>query len=164
MFPADDDTFSGERLDEEARWSVYVTSYQMLDPTEGVPHSKVGKSFLKRNLGKDADVNKILSDDRQEVRIDVSTYRIVFIYNGMTGKPFVYLTTTTPDEQVKIDEKMKAATKERTEKMQEKFVTNTSWMKSESKEAVERTTAAWQKGLKEGLWKMDEFLKQSPNL
>lgn len=162
LFPFDDDTFSGEKLDDEARWSVYVTSYQMLDATEGVPHSKVGKSFLRRNLAKDVDVNSIVSEDRQELRIDVTTYRIIFAYNGVSGKPFVYERKVSTNEMAYAEDALRKERAKRDKKMKEKFVTNVAWMKDQSHEEVEHRKSAWQKGLTEGLWQMEESLKGFP--
>ena len=158
MFPSNDDTFSGEKLDDEARWSVYVTSYQMLDPTEGVPHSKVGKSFLRRNLAKDVDVNTILSDDRQELRIDITTYRIIFAYNGVPGKPFVYEKKLSRNEMANEENALRRTKAKRDQKMKEKFVANTTWMKDQSHVEIERKKGSWQKGLTEGLWHMEGSL------
>jgi paired amphipathic helix protein Sin3a len=158
LFPSDDDTFSGEKLDDEARWSVYVTSYQMLDPTEGVPHSRVGKSFLKRNLAKDIDVSTMLSDDRQELRVDVSTYRIIFTYNGIPGRPFVYEKKISKNEMAYAEDALRKEKAKRDAKMKEKFVDRAAWMKDQSEEEVEGRKAAWKKGLEEGLWQMEENL------
>lgn len=134
----------------------------MLDPTEGVPHSRVGKSFLKRNLAKDVDVNTILSEDRQELRIDVNTYRIVFAYNGFSGRPFVYEKKISKNEMAFAEEALRKEMAKRDEKMRENFVTNTAWMKDLSEDEVERRKVAWQKGLDEGMWKMKESLKGLP--
>lgn len=134
----------------------------MLDPTEGVPHSRVGKSFLKRNLAKDVDVNTILSDDRQELRIDVTTYRIFFTYNGISGRPFVYQKQMSQNERAHVEEALVKEKGRRNEKMKEKFVMNTAWMKDQGTEEVEHRITAWQKGLQEGLWKMEETLKALP--
>jgi paired amphipathic helix protein Sin3a len=160
LFPSDDDTFSGERLDDEARWSVYVTSYQMLDPTEGVPHSRVGKPFLKRNLVKHVDVDSILSEDRQDLRVDVTTYRIIFTYNGVPGKPFVYEKKVSKNEMAFAEEALAKAKTRRDDKMWEKFVDHTEWMKGLNADEVERRNLAWRTGLDEGLWKMEESLIQ----
>ncbi len=132
----------------------------MLDPTEGVPHSRVGKSFLRRNLAKNFDVDTILSDDRQELRIDVNTYRIIFIYNGVPGKPFVYEKKMSKNEMASAEEAFKKALVKRDEKMREKFVINTPWMKDLSADQVELRKSAWQQGLEEGLWKMEENLNK----
>ena len=139
-----------------------MTSYQMLEPTEGVPHSKVGRSFLKRNLARDFDVNSILSDDRQELRIDVTTYRIIFTYHGTLGKPFMYEKKVSKDEMAYAEERLKKEKAKRDERMREKFVTGASWMKELSDDEVERRKVAWQRGLDEGLWKMEESLNGLP--
>jgi hypothetical protein len=134
----------------------------MLDPTEGVPHSRVGKPFLRRNLAKDVDANAILSEDRQDLRIDVSSYRIIFTYNGIPGRPFVYEKKTSKNEMAVAEVALKKAKAKRDGKMKEKFVTNAAWMKDQSGDEVERRKAAWQKGLEEGLWRMEENLKAAP--
>lgn len=134
----------------------------MLDPTEGVPHSKLGRVFLRRNLAKDVDVNNMLSEDRQDLRIDVITYRIIFTYNGIAGKPFVYEKEISKNEMAFAEDALKKQKAKRDQKMKEKFVTQTPWMKDQSKDGVERRNAAWRKGLEEGLWKMDESLKGLP--
>jgi histone deacetylase complex regulatory component SIN3 len=130
----------------------------MLDPTEGVPHSRVGKPFLRRNLAKDVDVNTILSDDRQELRVDVTTYRIIFTYHGTPGKPFVYEKKISKNEVAYAEERLKKEKAKRDERMKEKIVTNAAWTRRQSKDEVERRKAAWQMGLDEGLWKMEESL------
>jgi paired amphipathic helix protein Sin3a len=140
-----------------------VTSYQMLDPTEGVPHSRVGKSFLRRNLTTDLDVNTIHSDDRQELRIDVSTYRLIFTYHGVPGRPFVYEKKSSKEEAERADTSLKKARDKREEKMREKFIKGAAWMAEDQPVgAIERRKNAWQRGLDEGLWKMGEFLTASP--
>jgi hypothetical protein len=130
----------------------------MLDPTEGVPHSRVGKSFLKRNLVKHVDVDSILSEDRQDLRIDVTTYRIIFTYNGVPGKPFVYEKKVSKNEMAFAEETLAKAKSRRDDKMREKFVDHTAWMKGLGADEVERRNLAWRKGLEEGLWKMEESL------
>jgi hypothetical protein len=132
----------------------------MLDPTEGVPHSRVGKCFLKRNLAKHVDVDSILSEDRQDLRIDVTTYRIIFTYNGVPGKPFVYEKKVSKNEMAYAEETLAKAKARRDEKMREIFVHNAAWMKGQSAGEVEQRNTAWQKGLKEGLWTMEESLKE----
>lgn len=132
----------------------------MLDPTEGVLHSRVGRTFLKRNLGGIVDVNSILADDRQELRIDVMTYRIIFTYNGIPGRPFVYQKKISKNEMAYAEEGVRKEMAKRDEKMKKKFVTKAAWMRDLSSDEVERRNAAWQKGLEEGLWKMEESLKE----
>lgn len=130
----------------------------MLDPTEGVPHSRVGKPFLRRNLAQDVDVDAILSDDRQEIRIDVNTYRIIFTYNGVPGRPFVYEKNRSRNEIAFAEDTLAKEKVKRDQKMTEKFVNNTGWMKGLSPEEVEQRNQAWRMGLKDGLWKMEDGL------
>lgn len=132
----------------------------MLDPTEGVAHSRVGRTFLRRNLAKDVDVNAVVSDDRQELRIDVTTYRIIFTYNGIPGRPFVYEKKFSESEMASAEKSLSQARAQREEKMKEKFVRKTGWMKDVGEEEIRRREAAWQQGLEQGLWKMDQSLKQ----
>lgn len=127
----------------------------MLDPTEGVPHSNVGRSFLRRNLAKDVDVNTILSYDRQELRIDITTYRIIFAYNGVPGKPFVYQKKVPRNEMAKEENALRKTKAKRDKRMKEKFVTHAAWMKDQSHEEIERRKGLWQKGLTEGLWHLE---------
>lgn len=127
----------------------------MLDPTEGVPHSRVGKPFLRRNLAKDVDVDAILSDDRQEIRVDVSTYRIIFTYNGVPGRPFVYEKKRSRNEMAFAEDALAKEKVKRDQKMRERFVNNTRWMKALSSEEIGRRDQAWQMGLEDGLWKME---------
>lgn len=107
-------------------------------------------------------MNSIMSDDRQELRIDVTTYRIIFTYNGIPGKPFVYEKKISKNKLAHAEEAMKKAKAKRDEKMKEKFVDKVAWMKDQSERDVGRRKAAWQKGLDEGLWKMEESLNEPP--
>ena len=128
----------------------------MLDPTEGVPHSKVGSSFLRRNLGKDIDLNKLQSEDRQELWIDVSTYRIFFTIKGVAGRPYVYRRLCTEDEGRQEDEALSRQTAKREEKMRQKFVNRVGGISALSEDEAGHRLAAWERALREGLWTLDE--------
>ena len=60
------------------------------------------------------------------------------------------------------EERLEKEKAKRDESMKAKFVTNAAWMKWLGEGEVERRQAAWQMGLDEGLWKMEESLKGLP--
>lgn len=135
----------------EARWQYYVASYTMTDATEGVDQARVQPSFLRRtiapqNANIEAAYNEVYGNlahlDEQTAFISPETYKLLlhhdfgFVRHQNNGGRGV-----KRHEIGKIEEN---------ERFREKFVRNTSWMKDQRAEDVERRKAAWERGLKDG--------------
>ena len=133
----------------------------MLLPTEGVLHSAVRRTYLKRNLPHDFDLNTAVSQDLQELRIDINTYRIVFTYNGVAGHPFTYQKKVSKNEMARTEESLLRAKAERDKKMATKFVNDNKWMQDESEDAIKRRKDAWSEALEVGIWKMGDILDKA---
>ena len=50
IFKKDDKTYEADELAATARWSYYVSTFSMLDHTEGVPLSSIRLPYLRRNM------------------------------------------------------------------------------------------------------------------
>lgn len=154
IFTREDSTFDDDDLTAEARWSYYISSFTMRDPTEGVPFRKMRIPFLKHNLpprmNSDEEYNRtygsLINHDHLVIRICASSYHMLF----------------EPDtEEWWVRENKKGAgavdpsAKEmvlqaRKGRFSDKFVLNTNWMKGMSKEDVDGINETFQKSIKEG--------------
>lgn len=82
----EDSTVDVHRLETERRWNYYVSTYQTLDPTEGIDYNSLSVPFLRRNIPLEEEINdefmdSVLtgrSDDKLEVRICLENYRLNF--------------------------------------------------------------------------------------
>lgn len=133
-----------------AKWSYYVSSYGMMDWTEGVPQS-IAWPFLRRNypshLQTEEDFSKafvpMFNHDGLEVRIDPESYHLLWekgtadwwthgakvSKRGLNGFP--------------------AMLQERKDGFEEKFVTQPKWMAEKSAAEVGKINAdfeAWISG------------------
>lgn len=87
---AEDSTLENDELNQEARWSYYVSAYAMRDPTEGVPFSRMRMPFLKRNLPpkleQDEEYDRfyrpLVYHDGLVIRICANSYHILYEPNS----------------------------------------------------------------------------------
>lgn len=138
-------------MDDNALWSRYVASYVMLEPTEGVPYSKLIPPMLRRNLAtaaeREADFaarhENSLNLDELVIRVCIDTYKLdyefgtsdVFVHNRL------FMEDTARDEVVH---------EKRDTRFAEKLVMNSGWMKGTSQETVDETKAGFQGWIKDG--------------
>ncbi|KAI9698496.1 MAG: Transcriptional regulatory protein sin3 [Candelina mexicana] len=131
IFKRDNPTFENDDLTDEAKWSYYISSYCMVEPTEGVPLSRCRVPFLKRNLPKkssteDEDtqgsiLDSTISRENLVVRISVNSYKI--LYDQDTEDFFA------KKEWPSIEsEEVKQSKEKRRNMFVEKFVTNPKWI------------------------------------
>ncbi len=100
----DDTTFYMEELERRDRWQYYISSYMRVEPTEGVPRSRLQKSVLTRNLPAASDVDSESGDTRKPVaysenlvlRICLNSSKIK--YESGTADSFVYNNTPGKDK------------------------------------------------------------------
>ena len=86
LLTPEDATLENEELNQEARWSYYVSAYTMRDPTEGVPFSQMRMPFLKRNLPpkleQEEEYNRyyrpLVHQDGLIIRICANSYHILY--------------------------------------------------------------------------------------
>ena len=159
-FPADEVTFEADDLNEVARWSYYVSAFSMMEPTEGIPWSKVKTPFLTRNLPThdiewdDAYgeiMESIESKEDFQTRVTPDSYQLHFTgYNYLWRKDRYLKPAKETDEATIGEEAGETATEKRNAKFEDLFVRNTVWMKDRSGEEVDRMKTQWQKWINNG--------------
>jgi paired amphipathic helix protein Sin3a len=138
-------TFDVEGMSHDFLYSYYITSYQMIDPTEGVPN-EIAWPILRRNRPRDAEGEKESSNDLPphwneglQIRILPSSFRI--LYEVGTADGFV--------QSKKMRRRglsgMNALQQERKTKFEQKFVTNPKWMEGLSADEIEQANRAHQR-------------------
>lgn len=153
----DETTFYMDEMRQKERWQYYISSYMSVEPTEGVPRTRLQKTVLARNLpstdekAEEGNIPKAVSFTEGLVH-KVCLNSLKIIYKEGTGECFVY-DQTPPDaeERDKQAAKMRAISKKREDKMREKLVLNSSWMKNMSQPDVERYKDGWVKWINEGI-------------
>ncbi|MCJ1477564.1 Transcriptional regulatory protein sin3 [Lambiella insularis] len=146
----EDRTFDIENMSAESRWSYYVSSYIMRDPTEGVPHN-IQWPLLRRNTPKDLESEDDYSqaylpqwnEDGLTVRFD-GNYHMT--YDSGTTDWWVH-DKKVSRRGLKGAESLRL---ERTRKFEEKFVQNPLWSLGMSKEQMEEITSGYSR------WVSDE--------
>ncbi|KAJ5232823.1 hypothetical protein N7468_005779, partial [Penicillium chermesinum] len=151
----EDTTLANDELSREARWSYYVTSYSMRDPTEGVSFSDMRMPFLKRNLPAKLDEDeeydrfyrRLEHHDGLVHRICANNYTILyqpgtydFFWRSnapIPGKDADAETLSTMEEALRQEQATLA--EKRRDRFREKFVNNPSWAKNLSKDSVDES-------------------------
>lgn len=140
----------------QERWQYYISSYIRVEPTEGIPRSKLSKAVLMRNLPtieSDSDdgnaPNPISYDEGLVVSICLRTSKMVWA----AGSSECLVHNSAPaskEAKTQRDKKREMASLHRAYKLREKFVMNNSWMKDLSREEVEKQKADYKKWAEEG--------------
>ncbi len=152
IFKRDNPTFENDDLTDEAKWSYYISSYCMIEPTEGVPLSRIQVPFLKRNLppkksssstedeeSQDSILDSSISRENLVVRISVNSYKI--LYDQDTEDFFAKRDWPWRGESEGVKE-----TKEKRKRVfGEKFVTNPKWMSDMEEGDVEKLVDGYRK-------------------
>lgn len=144
------------------RWQYYISSYMRVEPTEGIPRSRLQKSVLARNLpssdvdSDDGNVPKPLQfEENLVLRICVNSNTIG--WEKGTAEYFIYNTLPdTPQELAIAQERASVLTNHRSELFREKFVMNSPWMRNITQDEVQKTNEKYQKWIKEALAPMSE--------
>ncbi|RMZ83954.1 hypothetical protein DV737_g1313, partial [Chaetothyriales sp. CBS 132003] len=157
LFPSEDPTFDSDMLSDDQLWQYYVASYSMMDATEGVDQAALAKSYLKRNIAPqsvnpDDTYRNVYKDmkhfDDQSAIVARGTYKM-------------YLTSLFGFERKHrpVARRYDRENRESNESFRGKFVMNTTWMKDQTQEDVERRKAKWDDGVKHGLMGFEETLR-----
>ncbi|KAI1384125.1 uncharacterized protein F4822DRAFT_418790 [Hypoxylon trugodes] len=153
----DETTFYMDEMELRERWQYYISSYMRVEPTEGVPRSRLQKTVLARNLpssevdSDDGDVPKPLAyDEGLVLRICLNSNKIV--WEKGTSEFFVY--NTEPEdgnEKAAVEEQHRVITDHREQRFREKMVMNNAWMRGMSQDKVQKVNEGFQKWLKDGV-------------
>ena len=137
----EDSTLDNEELNQEARWSYYVSAYAMRDPTEGIPFSRMRIPFLKRNLPPkleqeeeyDRFYRPLAYHDGLVIRICANSYHILYEPNTSDW----WWREEVPAAEESARENADTVKQRRRDRFEDKFVKNPSWMAQLDKEKVD---------------------------
>lgn len=143
-------TYEADELAAHARWSYYVSSFSMLDRTEGVPPDKLQFPFLRRNLPSQLSseddysdrYNPLCNEDGLVIRIAPNNYHMLYdpgtmdwlIHGRKQQKRGLKAYTEVKESRLAG---LKCLTDDRTK---------SEWMRGKSDEAIQETLAdfaAW---------------------
>lgn len=159
LFPSDEATFDSDSLTDEERWQYYVASYTMSDATEGVDQSHMHFPYLRRNIApQNANVEAAYAEAYGDLehRDDQTAFISPTNYKLLLSSTYMFCHRSAFQKPSK--KHYEAGRIEESEKFREKFVRNTAWMKDQRAEDVERRKAAWEKGVREGLYAFEDRL------
>jgi paired amphipathic helix protein Sin3a len=139
------------------RWQYYISSYIRVEPTEGVPRSRLERAVLARNLPKDEGDGDELSvpkpiayDESLVVSICLNTSTMV--YAAGTSEYFVYdKVPKDPEERARLESRVKRTRQASETRLAERMVLNNAWMKNRSQEEVMNANEAFHKWAKDGI-------------
>lgn len=145
LLTPEDATLQNDELSQEARWSYYVSTYTMRDPTEGVPFSQMRLPFMKRSLpgklGQEDEYNRyyrpLVHHDGLIIRICANSYHLLY---EPGSSEWSWRPTGLSEEDAEEAAKDEAAVKERRrDRFMEKFVNNPVWAHGLSKDQVDES-------------------------
>ncbi|KAF7534849.1 hypothetical protein G7054_g5859 [Neopestalotiopsis clavispora] len=161
LLQRDETTFQMDELELRERWQYYISSYIRVEPTEGVPRSKIRKPILPRNLAS-SDVDSDDGNPRKPhfyeeklvTKVCLNTNKLGFEKGGTEW----YVYTTDPDtqeEKTAAEERRALISEWRSQKLKERFVMNNGWlengwMKNLSQDEVQKANENFQKWIKDG--------------
>ncbi|KAI1806599.1 hypothetical protein F4811DRAFT_510628 [Daldinia bambusicola] len=153
----DETTFYMDEMELQDRWQYYISSYIRVEPTEGVPRSRLQKTVLARNLpstdadSDDGNVPKpLLYKDGLVLRICLNSNKIV--WEKDTSEFFIYATEPEDEkEKAAAEEYRRAITEHREQRFREKMVMNNAWMRGMSQDEVQKVNESFQKWVKDGV-------------
>lgn len=145
LLTPEDATLQNDELSQEARWSYYVSTYTMRDPTEGVPFSQMRLPFMKRSLPAKLDqedeynryYRPLVHQDGLIIRICANSYHLLY---EPGSSEWSWRPTGPSEEDAEEAAKDEAAVKERRrDRFTEKFVNNPVWAHGLSKDQVDES-------------------------
>jgi len=135
-------TFDGHRRSRANRWRAYIASWQLVDTTEEVDPIRVSFPFVRRNatifdedLIPKEDFEKVDSEEKMMVRVDVKTYVLQFEPESSEWVMQKRIRKSNVDEE--LAGRLAQHKKFKMEAAMEKFVMNNEWMKGLSKDEVD---------------------------
>jgi paired amphipathic helix protein Sin3a len=139
------------------RWQYYISSFIRVEPTEGVPRSKLQKVVLSRNLPSadtDADDDAIPKpvSYKENLTISICLKSSKMVWAPGTSEYVVYDQAPKSTEQRERREKFtRALSTHRENKLLEKWVHNPAWTKDLSPEEVQEQNKNFRKWMDDGV-------------
>lgn len=161
MFKKDDPTFDYDMLDRIKRWRAYIASYTAVEPTEEIDLSRVSTPYLKSRFPKIDDLSDeerhdgVKYYDKITINISPATYATKFIATEPGGNGGYMYYVHPDDVRAGLTEEgakpswYKALRDSRKERLEERLIRNTNWMKDVSRDDVDARKAAFKRDLEE---------------
>ncbi|KND91067.1 Transcriptional regulatory protein SIN3 [Tolypocladium ophioglossoides CBS 100239] len=150
-----DTTFYMDEMQMRERWQYYISSFIRVEPTEGIPRSKLQKVVLTRNMptgendSEEDNIPKPLSYS-ENLTTSICLKSSKMVWAPGTSEYFIYdQFPKTPEKRERRDKFYKALSNIRESKLLEKMVHNPSWAKDMSQEQVREQNdkfARWKAG------------------
>ncbi|OAQ62617.1 paired amphipathic helix repeat domain-containing protein [Pochonia chlamydosporia 170] len=153
----DETTFYMDEMQVRERWQYYISSFIRVEPTEGIPRSRLQKVVLTRNLpsgdtDSDSDeVPKPLSYN-ESLTTSICLKSSKMVWGPGTSEYFIYdQSPKTQEERERREKFTKALSAHRESKLVEKMVHNPSWTKDMSPEEVQEQNKNFRKWMDDGV-------------
>ncbi|KAF7563944.1 hypothetical protein G7046_g175 [Stylonectria norvegica] len=150
-------TFHMDEMQLRERWQYYISSFIRVEPTEGIPRSKLQKSVLLRNIpAPDADTD----DDTipkplvhlEDLTISVCLKSSKMLWGAGTSEYVVYdRPSKTREQRERRDNYTQALSRHRESKLLEKMVHNPKWTKDLSPEEVQEQNKTFRQWMDKGI-------------
>ncbi|KYK57597.1 histone deacetylase complex protein [Drechmeria coniospora] len=137
-----DTTFYMDEMQMRERWQYYISSFIRVEPTEGIPRSKLQKVVLTRNLpsgDNESDEDHIPKPVayQEDLTTSICLRTSKMVWAPGTSEFFIYDQSPRTAEKRERQEKVsKALSSLRESKLLEKLVHNPPWAKDMSQEEV----------------------------
>lgn len=139
------------------RWQYYISSFIRVEPTEGVPRSKLQKVVLTRNLpsgdadaDEDAHPKPVSYDENLTISICLKSSKMVWAPG--TSEHVVYdRAPKTRDQRERREKYFKSLSNYRENKLLEKWVHNPAWTKDLSPEEVQEQNKNFRLWMDDGI-------------
>lgn len=150
-------TFDDDELDDEARYSYYVSAYAMIQDTEGVDQEELQKSSLPRNLRVASSIEddgerfeeyfgNMASHTTLELKISPDDYAIK---QWVGGDTMIRKTQFTSVDALRKD-RWEQVARNRREKFNKTFTVLPAWATDESEQSVAEVKKAYQSWIQDG--------------
>jgi paired amphipathic helix protein Sin3a len=141
-------------MGRKERWGYYMSSFERVEPTEGIDRDHLQKSVLLRNLpasgveeGSYNSRKALIYEENLGFQVCMNTLKMIWTTGG--SEYFIYadkpLTTGAARSRL---QKFEDA---RTQRFREKFVMNANWMKGLDHDQVQKITLDCKKWIDEGI-------------
>ncbi|OTA05689.1 histone deacetylase complex subunit [Trichoderma parareesei] len=153
----DETTFYMDEMQTRDKWQYYISSYVRVEPTEGVPRSKLQKVVLTRNLPSgdsesDEDAIPKPVSYKEDLTVSICLKSSKMIWAPGTSEYFIYDQAPKTKEQREHREKfIKALSNYRELKFSEKMIHNPVWAKDMSPEEVQEQNKNFRRWMDEGI-------------
>jgi paired amphipathic helix protein Sin3a len=153
----DETTFYMDEMQLRDRWQYYISSYIRVEPTEGIPRSRLQKVVLTRNLpsgdaeSDDGSSPRLLAY-AEKLTISICLKSSKMIWAPGTSEYFVYDNAPkTREQRERRDRISKALSSHRESKLLEKMVHNPAWTKDMGPDEVQEQNRNFRRWMDEGV-------------